>query len=75
MKTEVPPYLSPGQIARACKISRYRAFNELKGAKILEYRSGRWRVSRSRLCERLPEMFDDVVECFEAAAENRVGAP
>jgi len=60
----VPPYLSPGQIGRACGISRRSAMTELRGAGLLERRGPRWRVSESRLRERLPDIYDRVYAWF-----------
>jgi hypothetical protein len=72
----VPPYLSPGKIARACGVTRMVAMRELRGANLLEKRDGRWRVSESRLRERLPDYHDRVYTFFvlgKGAPENDVG--
>jgi hypothetical protein len=72
----VPPYLSPGKIARACGVTRMVAMRELRGASLLEKRDGRWRVSESRLRERLPDYHDRVYAFFvleDRPARNDVG--
>jgi len=61
---QVPPYLSPGQVGRACEISRKAALTELKGADLVERRGGRLRISASRLRERLPDYYDRVYQWF-----------
>jgi hypothetical protein len=60
----VPPYLSPGQIGLACGVSRKVALAELRRASLLELRGGRWRISESRLRERLPDYHDRVYAFF-----------
>ena len=61
---KVPPYLSPGQVGRACGLSRKSALTELRGAGLLERRGNRWRVSETRLRERLPDYYDRVYRHF-----------
>jgi hypothetical protein len=61
---QVPPYLSPGEIARACGISRDKALTELNHASLVEWRGGRRRISASQLRERLSEMYDRVYTWF-----------
>jgi hypothetical protein len=59
----VPPYLNPGEIAKACGISRKRCFTELRHAQLIE-RRGFWRISSSALRERLPDFYERVYEYF-----------
>jgi hypothetical protein len=63
IRNPVPPTLNPGEIARACEISRKRVFTELRHAGLLE-RRGLWRVSSSALRERLPDYYDRVYEYY-----------
>lgn len=55
---DLPPYLTPNDVAEACSISRRRALTMLRGAGILEKIGGRWYVRESRLRERLPDIHD-----------------
>lgn len=58
--SEVPPYLTPSQVGRACRMSRRKAKSLLRGAGILERIGDRWYVGESRLRERLPDVYDRV---------------
>ena len=61
----LPPYLSPGQIARANGISRYVAQKKCERAGILEADGPhRWHVSSTKLRERLDEMYGRVFDYF-----------
>jgi hypothetical protein len=68
---QVPPYLSPGQIGRACDLSRKSALTELAGAGLVERNNRRRiRISSSRLRERLPDVYDRVYAWFVLRAET-----
>lgn len=56
----MPPYLTPRDVANACRMSRKRAQSMLKRAGILERIGERWCVGESQLRERLPEVYDRV---------------
>ncbi len=58
--SQLPPYLSPSEVGKACSMSRFRMRSLLKGAGILEKIGGRWLVGESRLRERLPEVYDRI---------------
>lgn len=61
----VPPYVRPGQVAVACGISRAEALTELRDAGLIERRkSGRMRVSSTRLRELRPALFERVYLWF-----------
>lgn len=82
MAAQVPPYLSPGQIGRACGVSRRAATTELRNAGLLDRRGqspsspGRWRISASQLRERLPDYYERVFEFFVLNAhESGSGRP
>ena len=68
--SQIPPYLSPGVVGKACAMSRFRARSLLSGAGILEKIGGRWMVGESRLRERLPEVYDRVYAHFILGAES-----
>ncbi len=54
----IPPYLTPGEVGKACQMSRRKAKSMLRAAGILERIGDRWYVGESRLRERLPEVYD-----------------
>jgi hypothetical protein len=56
---ELPPLLTPSEVARACRMSRRAANGLLIGAGIAERNeeSGRWFVSSERLRARLPDVY------------------
>lgn len=56
--TQVPPYISPGLVGKACGITRKAARSLLRRAGILERIGGRWLVGESQLRERLPEVYE-----------------
>lgn len=56
----MPPYLTPAQVGRACRMSRRKAKAFLRNAGILERIGDRWYVGDSRLRERLPDVYDRV---------------
>jgi hypothetical protein len=58
--SEVPPYLKPSAVGKACRMSRRQAKAFLKRAGILELIGGHWEVSTSRLREALPGVYDRV---------------
>lgn len=55
---QMPPYLTPAQVGKACGMSRRSAKNMLRGAGILERIGERWYVGESRL----PDVYDRVYE-------------
>lgn len=70
MNPTVPPYLSPREVATACKMSRKRAQSMLKRAGILERIGERWCVGESQLRERLPEVYDRVYAVIVLGPES-----
>lgn len=68
---QLPPYLTPAQVGKACGMSRRSAKNMLRGAGILELIGVRWFVSESRLRERLPDIYDRVYEFLRSAVAAR----
>lgn len=58
--TDIPPYLTPSQIGRACRMTSRKAKSLLRRAGILERIGERWLVGESQLRERLPEVYDRV---------------
>lgn len=56
----MPPYLTPREVADACRMTRKRAQSMLRRAGILERIGERWCVGESQLRERLPEVYDRV---------------
>lgn len=73
-RRRVPPMLSVAQIAEATGYTTDAARGLLRRNGLLE-RDGprRWAVRRSRLRERLPDVFEDVYEFFELGGP--AGAP
>jgi flagellar capping protein FliD len=71
----VPPTLSPGEIARACGVTRDKALTELKSAGLIEWRGGRMRISESKLRERLPDHYDRVYRFFVLEEQGRRKSP
>lgn len=70
---EVPALMKTGQIAKACRWSLGKVRRELSNVGLLERpvdekgrESREFRVSRSQLRERRPDMYDDVFEYFDA---------
>jgi hypothetical protein len=62
---DVPSLLTPGEVGRATRRSRRSAKSMLRGAGVLEqHENGRWYVGRTRLWERLPDVYDDVCSYF-----------
>ena len=66
----IPPYISPGQVGKACSINRWKAKRLLSRAGILERIGGQWAVGDSRLRERLPEVYDRVFLWFSGLCES-----
>ncbi len=60
MAAQIPPYLKPSLVGKACGESRRKARGMLTRAGILEKIGGHWYVSESRLRERLPDVYDRV---------------
>lgn len=58
--SQIPPYLTPGEVGKACSMSQRRARSLLHRAGILERIGGHWAVGESQLRERLPEVYDRV---------------
>jgi hypothetical protein len=67
--SEVPPYLKPSAVGRACRMSRRQAKALLKRAGILELIGGHWEVSAARLRESLPSVYDRVYEHIALGSE------
>lgn len=61
----VPPTLSPGEIARCVGLSKFSVMTELRSAGLLDKVGCRYRVSRSRLRERLPDYYECVFRWFD----------
>ena len=61
---DVPPYLSPGEIAKAAGVSRKRALGDLRRAKLIERHTTDkgvvLRVAEGRLRESLTEYYERV---------------
>jgi hypothetical protein len=66
----VPPYLSPGQVARACRTNRWAMLRLLRRAGLAERIGGRWYVGEARLREGLPEVYERVFTWFEERASR-----
>lgn len=65
MNPEVPPEITPLQVAKACKVSKKVALGWLRGAGILESREdGRRFVQESRLKEKRPDTYQRVYAYF-----------
>jgi len=60
--TEIPPLQSPALVGRACNMSRRSAKSLLLAAGVLKLVGARWYVGEARLRERLPDVYDRVVE-------------
>jgi hypothetical protein len=60
----VPAYLFPSKIARASGYSRKAVLTLLRGADLIERHGRLALVSRSRLRERLPDLYEDVYELY-----------
>lgn len=58
--SEIPPYITPSQVGRACRMTNRKAKSLLRRAGILERIGDRWCVGESQLRERLPEVYDRV---------------
>jgi hypothetical protein len=58
--SEIPPYLTPSQVGKACGMTRRQAKSLLDRAGILEKIGGRWAVGDEQLRERLPRVYDRV---------------
>lgn len=69
---ELPPFLTPSQVGRACNMSRRAAKNLLRGAGILELIGSRLYVSESGLRERLPDVYDRVYEALVLGGDKEV---
>jgi hypothetical protein len=67
---KVPPWLSTGEIARACGLDRRKVVRELRSVHLLDRPGRYYRVSSSRLRERLPDHYDRVYSWF-ALGEGR----
>lgn len=66
----IPPYLTPGQVAKACGITQRQARSLLERADILERIGAHWMVGESRLRENLPEVYDRVYAHFVLRPES-----
>lgn len=62
--SDVPPYITPGQVGKACRMTRLKARRMLVRAGIAEKLGGAWVVGATRLRERLPEVYERVFEAF-----------
>jgi hypothetical protein len=67
---DVPPYLLPREIAKACDMTRRQAARMLQRAGIMEKIGGIYMVGQSRLHERLPEVWDRVFERVVLEVQN-----
>jgi hypothetical protein len=68
MAREVPPELTPLQVAESCRVSKKVALGWLRGAGILETRTdGRRMVQESRLREARPDIYARVYSHFVLA--------
>jgi hypothetical protein len=66
----IPPYLSPGQIGRACGLNRRKVLRLLRRAGVAELIGDRWAIGESALRERLPEVYDRVYLFFVTTAKT-----
>ncbi len=66
----MPTYLTPRDVANACRMTRKRAQSMLKRAGILERIGERWCVGESQLRERLPEVYDRVYSAVALGPER-----
>lgn len=64
---EMPPYLTPAEVAKACGMQTRKARRMLSRAGIIERLGDRWVVAESRLRDRLPDVYARVfsVTMFE----------
>lgn len=74
LENPVPPYVSPGQIARACGTNRWQVLRKLRNMKLAERHGTQWCVSDRALREHLPAMYDRVFDYFLRRAESRAEA-
>lgn len=68
---ELPPYLTPGMIARACRMRALNVKRLLRRVGIAEKHGDRWKVGESRLRERFPEMHQRVFEFYVLDVEDK----
>ncbi len=73
--TDMPPYLRPSAVGRACKMTRKAAKSLLRRAGILEKIGGHWCVGESQLRERLPEVYERVYASIALGPEPTRSAP
>jgi hypothetical protein len=73
--TDLPPYLTPAELAPLCSWTRRRTESMLRRAGILERLGGHWVVSSRRLSERLPEIYDRAFQHFVLGARSRHKSP
>ena len=69
--SSVPPYLTPGQIGRACGLNRRKALRLLKRAGVAVMIGDRWAIGESALREHLPEVYDRVFTFFVVTDSDR----
>jgi hypothetical protein len=69
---EIPPYIRPHEVARACGMQTQTARKMLRRAGILEKLGGACVVADSRLRERLPDVYDRVYGYFANRASERI---
>jgi hypothetical protein len=67
--SSIPPYLTPGQIGRACGLTRRRVLRLLRRAGIVERFGDRWAIGESRLRDALPEVYARVYLHFTPEVE------
>lgn len=72
---EVPPYITPREVADACRMSRKRAQSMLKRAGILTKIGDRWCVGESLLREHLPEVYGRVYTHIILRPESAQAVP
>lgn len=63
-RRRVPFLIPPSKIAEASGMSRKALLTILRGAALLDRHGRRDLVSRSRLRERLPDLYEDVYELY-----------
>lgn len=63
--SRVPPYLTPGQIAKVTGQTARGVKKMLQRIGIAEQHGTQWVVGESRLRERLPEVYDRVFAAYE----------
>ena len=69
--SEIPPYISPSLVGKACGQTRRWAKSLLSRAGILEKIGGRWEVGDEQLRERLPRVYDRVYAYIRAPGRKR----